>query len=90
MSTEDEMTIDERLKYLQRMKKRYRQANRREQGRLLDEMEAVTDLHRKSLVRLMNGSPKRKGRRTQRSRTNGPEVDDAVRLSSRRSLACHR
>jgi len=59
MSTEDEMTIDERLKYPRRMKKRYRQANRKEQGRLLDEMEAITELHRKSLIRLMNGSLER-------------------------------
>jgi len=80
MSTEDEMTLDERLKYLRRMKKRYRQANRKEQGRLLDEMEAVTELHRKSLIRLMNGSLARTSRRTQRSRTYGPEVDDALRV----------
>jgi len=63
MSTEDEMTIDERVKYLRRMKKRYRKANRKEQGRLLDEMEAVTELHRKSLIRLMNGSLERTPRR---------------------------
>jgi len=54
MSTEDEMTIDERRKYLRRMKKRYCQANRKEREHLLDEMEAVTELHRKSLIRLMN------------------------------------
>ena len=80
MSTEDEMTIDERLKYLRRMKKRYRKANRKEQGRLLDEMEAVTELHCKSLIRLMNGSLERKPRRTQRSRAYGVEVDDALRV----------
>ena len=42
MSTQDKMTIDERWKYLRRMKKRYVQAGRKEQGRLFDEMEAVT------------------------------------------------
>ena len=52
----DKMTIDERRKYLRRMKKRYEQAGRKERGRLLDEMGAVTELHRKSLIRLMNGS----------------------------------
>jgi hypothetical protein len=80
MSTEDQMTIDERRKYLRRMKKRYRQANRKERGYLLDEMEAVTELHRKSLIRLMNGGLERLPRRQQRGRTYGPEVDDALRL----------
>ncbi len=45
MSTEDKMTIDERLKYLRMMKKRYVKAARKEKGRLLDEMQAVTELH---------------------------------------------
>jgi hypothetical protein len=80
MSTDDKMTIDERRKYLRRMKKRYAQADRKEQGRLLDEMEAVTELHRKSLIRLMKGSLARKPRRKQRGKTYGPEVDDALRV----------
>jgi hypothetical protein len=74
------MTIDERRKYLGRMKKRYVKASRKEQGQLLDEMEAVTELHRKSLIRLMNGSLERQPRRGQRGRTYGPEVDDALRV----------
>jgi hypothetical protein len=78
MSTEDHMTIDERYKYLCRMRQRYRQANRQERGRLLNEMQAVTDLHRKSLIRLINGSLTRKPRRRQRSRTYGPEVESAL------------
>ena len=80
MSTEDQMTIDERRKYLRRMKKRYRQANRKGQGRLLDEMQAVTELHRKSLIRLMNGSLDRTPRLTQRGRTYSPQTDDALRV----------
>ena len=47
MSTEENMTIDERRKYLRMMKKRYTQADRKERGRLLDEMGAVIGLHRK-------------------------------------------
>ncbi len=39
MSNEDKMNIDERQKYLRRMKKRYVRAGRKEQGRLLDENE---------------------------------------------------
>ncbi len=55
MSTEEKMTVDERRKYLRLMKKRYVKANRKERGRLLDEMEAVLGIHRKSLIRLMSG-----------------------------------
>jgi hypothetical protein len=72
------MTIDERYKYLCRMRQRYRQANREERGRLLTEMQAVTDLHRKSLVRLLNGPLTRKPRRRQRGRTYGPEMESAL------------
>jgi hypothetical protein len=80
MSIEDKMTIDERRKYLKKMQERYLQANRKERGQLLDEMEAVTELHRKSLIRLMKGSLARQSRRRQRSRTYGPDVDDALRV----------
>lgn len=80
MSIEDRMTINERRKYLRMMQKRYRKADRRERGRLLDEMEAVTELHRKSLIRSMNSSLERRPRRRQRGRTYGPEVDDALRV----------
>jgi hypothetical protein len=80
MSIEDRMTIDERRKYLRVMQKRYLQADCKERERLLDEMEAVTELHRKSLIRLMNGSLERQRRRRQRGRSYGPEVDDAIRV----------
>ena len=43
MSNEDKMNIDERRKYLRRMKKRYVQADRKEQGRLLDEMKPTSN-----------------------------------------------
>ncbi len=80
MSIEDRMTIDERRKYLRKMQERYLQASRKERGQLLHEMETVTELHRKSLIRLMKGSLARQPRRRQRSRTYGPEVDDALRV----------
>jgi hypothetical protein len=80
MSIEDKMTIDERRKYLRKMQERYLQASRKERGQLLNEMEAVTELHRKSLIRLMKGNLTRQPRRRQRSRTYGPEVDDALRV----------
>jgi len=80
MSIDDSMTIDERRKYLRMMQKRYLQAGRKERGRLLDEMEVITELDRKSLVRLMGGSLERRPRHRQRGRTYGPEVDDALRV----------
>jgi hypothetical protein len=80
MSSDDEMSIDERRKYLRRMKKRYAQATRKERGQLLDEMEVVTDLHRKSLIRLMKGSLERKPRHKQRGYTYRSDVDDALRV----------
>jgi len=40
----------------------------------------MTGLHRKSLIRLMSSSLKRKPRRKQRGRTYGPGVDDALRV----------
>jgi hypothetical protein len=43
-------------------------------------MAAVTELHRKSLVRLMSESLERQPRCRQRGRTYGPEVNDALRI----------
>lgn len=80
MSTDDKMTISERWKYLRRMQKRYLKANRTERGQLLDEMEAVTEQHRKSLIRRMGGDLERRPRRRQRGRTYGSDVDDALRV----------
>jgi len=78
--SEGKVNIDERWKYLRMMRKRYRGASRKGKGRLLDEMEAVTGLERKTLVRLMNGRLERKRRRRERGATYGPEVDDALRV----------
>ena len=80
MSIEDRMTIDERRKYLHRVQKRYREADRKTKGGLLDEMEQVTELDRKYLITLLGSNLKRKARRRQRGRTYGPEVDDALRV----------
>jgi hypothetical protein len=81
MSIDDKMTIDERRKYLNAMKKRYDQDSPRERRARLDEMETMTGLHRKSLLRLMSQpSLERHPRRRQRGRTYGPGVDDALRV----------
>jgi hypothetical protein len=62
------------------MQERYLQADRTGRGHLLDEMQAVIGLHRKSLIRLMEGNLTRKPRHQQRGRVYGPDVDDAVRV----------
>lgn len=80
MSADDQMNINERHKYLLRMRLRYVQAGRNERSRLLDEMEHVTELHRKSLLRLMRCGPERKPRQRERGRTYDHEVDDVIRV----------
>ena len=79
MPSDDEMTIEERRKYLKRMKPRYVQAKRTERGVLLSEMEQVTGLHRKSLTRLMQQtSLERKKRATPRSRTYSQASEQVI------------
>jgi hypothetical protein len=80
---EEQMSIDERYKYLRMMQKRYQEAGREERGQFLSEMEAVTGLHRKSLTRLMNGYLVRKKREKQRGRQYDFELDKALQVISR-------
>ena len=75
------LTLDERRKYLKRVWPRYLQANRSERSTLLTEMEQVTAMHRKSIIRLMKGaSLERKKRNTSRPPTYGKEVRQVVIL----------
>ncbi|MDE3230983.1 MAG: hypothetical protein KGO05_13975, partial [Chloroflexota bacterium] len=79
MASDDQMTIDERRKYLQRMRPRYERATRAGRSALLGEMEQVTGLHRKSLLRLLHApSLERQPRACQRGRTYGEEVERVV------------
>jgi hypothetical protein len=79
MAETDPMNVNERRKYLHKMRFRYWQAQRKsERSRLLDEMKEVTGLHRKSLLRLIQGELARKPRRNQRGKTYGPEVEAAI------------
>ncbi len=80
MSLEEPMTIDERRKYLHKMQPYYRRAGRAERSRLLTEMEQVTGLHRKSLIRLLSGDLRRKRRTHQRGPSYTPETQSAIRL----------
>ena len=79
MPRQNEMTIDERRKYVKLMAPRYQQAKRTERSQLLSEMEQVSKLHRKHVIRLLNGqSLDRKKRSTPRSRSYGLEVERVV------------
>jgi hypothetical protein len=82
MPEEEKMTINERFKYLRLVRKQYVKAHRFERGRLLGDMERMTGLHRKSLIRLMGSSLERKPRRRQRGPRYGPEVDRALEVIS--------
>jgi hypothetical protein len=53
MQDDTPMTIAERRTYLGRMRGRYLRTARAERGRFLDELEMVTGMHRKSLLRLL-------------------------------------
>ncbi len=75
MLADDEMTVNERRKYLKKMWPRYQQADRAGRGQLLTEMEHITGMHRKSLIRLLaRGSLERRKRTTPRRRSYGLDV----------------
>jgi hypothetical protein len=81
---EKRMTIDEERKYLHKMRIRYWQAERKSaRSKLLDEMQAVTGKHRKSIIRLLNGDLARKKRRRERGKSYGIEVQDVVKIIAR-------
>jgi len=82
MSEKDEMTIDERRKYLHKMRIMYRDAPKPTKTKLLDEMEQVTGLHRKSIIRILNGRLSRKKRSRERGPTYGVKVLNAARKIS--------
>jgi transposase InsO family protein len=81
MQDDIQMTITERRKYLGLMRGRYLLADRAQRSQLLTEMEAITSMHRKSLLRLLHTPDlARRPRTKQRGKTYGHRVDDAIRL----------
>ncbi len=79
--TEEPMTVNECRKYLKGRKRVYQESRRAERSRLLTEMEQVTGLHRKSLLRLLHaGSLARKKRTRPRQRTYGIAVEQVILL----------
>lgn len=80
---EDTLTIDERLKVLRQQRTRYHSAGKAEKGQILDMLEQVTGLNRKTLIRRLRGLCVRRARSHQRGAHYGPEVDDVLRLLAR-------
>jgi len=56
MAETDPMRVSERRKYIHKIRGRYRDSTRQEKSLLLDEAVKVTGLHRKSIVRILNGT----------------------------------
>lgn len=83
MAETDRMNIDERRKYLHKIWGRYRNSTKQEKGQLLTEAEAITGLHRKSILRILNGRLSRKKREKQRGKSYGCEVEDALHIIAR-------
>ena len=78
------MSAQAKREYLQAIYTRYRQANRAEKQRMLDECCQVTGYHRKYVVRRLNGpapSPPRRPRL--RAATYGPALIDALAAKPR-------
>jgi hypothetical protein len=76
------MSLSERRSYLQQMQSRYRRGSKPQKRDLLDEIEQVTGMHRKSLTRLLNSGdlrPKPAQRRPRR-RVYGADVEYVVGL----------
>lgn len=82
MNSEEQMSINERRKYLRLIQRRYQEAGRKAKSELLDEAATITGLHRKSLIRLLKGDLKRKPRQRQRGRTYGLPVQRALTVIS--------
>jgi hypothetical protein len=82
MPDDERMSIDERRKYLRLVAPRYAKAGRVERSGLLTEIVAVTGLHRKSVLRLLQGVTLDRVPRRPRSRRSryGSAVQDVVRV----------
>ncbi len=81
MPTEEQMTLNELGKYLKVMLPRYLHAGRAEHNRLLTELQTVTTLELKSLIRLLNSETlDRQPRQRQRGASHSLHFADALRV----------
>jgi len=80
MAVDGDLTLTDKWKYMRKVKELYVKASRTERGRLLDDLEAILGMHRKSIIRRINSDLKRKPRSRERGKRYGPQVDDALRV----------
>ena len=80
MTTNDEMTIDEVYKYLNKMRPIYKKATRKQKGQLLDDMVAVTGRNRDYIIHKLKEPLKRRPRQHQRTRTYKADFDRVLRI----------
>jgi len=78
VTADDKMSINERYQYLRRIQRRYREAARQEKKAVLDEIVAYTGMHRKSVIRRLNGSLERRLRCGSRGSEYGADFDTAI------------
>jgi len=74
------MTINERRKYIHKIWGIYRKASKSEKSAILDQAEQVTQMHRKSLIRILNGCLSRKKRSSERGKTYGTDIQDIIHI----------
>ena len=79
-TADDKMSINERYQYLRRIQGRYRQATRQAKKAVLDEIVAHTGMHRKSVIRRLNGSLERHPRRGSRGPEYRADFDSAIQV----------
>jgi len=80
MAETDPMTINERRKYIHKIWDTYRKASKSEKSAILDQAEQVTKMHRKSLIRILNGRLSRKKRSSERGKTYGTDIQDIIHI----------
>ena len=66
MAETEPMTINERRKYIHKIWGIYRKASKSEKSAILDQAEQVAQMHRMSLIHILNGRLSRKKRSSER------------------------
>jgi hypothetical protein len=77
---EAKLDIDQRFALMSRCREKYAHADKGTKGRMLDGLQEVTGLSRKTIIRHLRGSCERKPRRRERGHKYGGQVDDALRI----------
>ncbi|PKO09694.1 MAG: hypothetical protein CVU40_10395 [Chloroflexi bacterium HGW-Chloroflexi-2] len=79
MSETEPMNVNDRRKCIHKLRGRYKKANKKEKGDLINEIVAVVGMHRESIIQLLNNQLSWNKLSRERGRTYGVDVDDAIR-----------